>query len=336
MSRVRRWLGYGAGVFAIGLLGLSATLAWAIATGDSALDYPGTPYPAIVASADPSVIEQGRYLAHGPAHCVQCHTTGDRDHPELMMSTPLHGGLAFDMGPIGLRYASNLTSDRETGLGAYTDGEIARTLRTGVRPNGELSMFMAMGNLSDEDLVALVSYLRSLAPVRNAVPDGEWYTLGKVLVHAIPLGPNAAPVPAHVPPADEPSVARGGYLVDHVMMCTFCHSEIDPMSGQVLGPPGGGGAPEPSHGPDRDMEFVTPNLTSHPTGVTGQLSEDAFVARIRAGRVHTSSIMPWEPFQQTVTDSDLRSVYRFLRTLPPIDHDVGPTYRKIGWTPEPS
>jgi hypothetical protein len=79
------------------------------------------------------------------------------------------------------------------------------------------------------------------------------------------------------------------------------------------------------------MEFVAPNLTSHPTGVTGRLSEDQFVARLRGGRVFPFSIMPWENFALT-TDADLRSVYRYLRTLPGVDADVGPSYREVGWT----
>ena len=80
------------------------------------------------------------------------------------------------------------------------------------------------------------------------------------------------------------------------------------------------------------MEFVAPNLTSHPHGVTGTLDEDAFVVRLGAGRVHVSSIMPWEGVSR-MTEADMRSVYRFLRTLPPVDIDRGPSYREIGWQP---
>jgi hypothetical protein len=108
---------------------------------------------------------------------------------------------------------------------------------------------------------------------------------------------------------------------------------MDPMSFQFVGEKGAGSLPEASHGEDADMEFVAPNLTSHPAGVTGRLSEDEFVARLKGGRVFDSSIMPWENFALT-TEIDLRSVYRYLRTLPPVDNDVGPSYRPIGWTPD--
>ncbi len=53
------------------------------------------------------------------------------------------------------------------------------------------------------------------------------------------------------------------------------------------------------------------------------------MARLKAGRVHASSIMPWEGFQLT-TETDLRSVYQYLRSLPPVDNDVGPTYYPAG------
>jgi hypothetical protein len=118
------------------------------------------------------------------------------------------------------------------------------------------------------------------------------------------------------------------------MLCTMCHTAMDPNTFQVVGAKGGGSLPEASHGPDDpDMEFVAPNLTSHPTGVTGRMTEDQFVARLLAGRAFPSSIMPWENFAN-VTESDLRSVYRYLRTLPPVDADLGPAYRPVGWSAE--
>jgi hypothetical protein len=81
------------------------------------------------------------------------------------------------------------------------------------------------------------------------------------------------------------------------------------------------------------MEFVPPNLTADPSGYTGRVSEDAFVARLRTGRSITSSIMPWESFK-IMTDVDLRSIYRYLRSLPPVHNALGPSHRKKGtWPP---
>jgi mono/diheme cytochrome c family protein len=325
----------GAGL-ALLLVAAGGAVGYASSTAESKLQFPDTPAPALAASTDPAVIEQGRYLVHGPAHCAQCHSTDDREHPEKITDAPLDGGLEFAMGPLGTRYGRNLTPDA-TGIGDLTDEQVARTIRTGVLHDGELSFFMrfSAARLSDEDIVAVLSYLRSLEPVANEVPRGEWKLFGKVLLtYAFPpMAPRSQEGPDHVPAGDGPSLERGEYLAEHVMVCTTCHSEFDMTKFEVTGPKAGGSLPDPSHGSDTDMEFVAPNLTSHETGYTGKVSEDEFLARIRSGRTYPSSIMPWENFG-AVTDDDLRSVYRYLKSLPPVDNDPGPSYRKQGWTPE--
>ena len=138
--------------------------------------------------------------------------------------------------------------------------------------------------------------------------------------------------PRYVPEAAEPSVERGAYLAESVALCVVCHTAADAATFEPVGPKAAGSAPDPSHGSDADMEYVAPNLTSHRTGMTGQLDEEAFVQRLRGGRRHASSIMPWENFA-ALTDADARSIYRYLRSLPEVDNDVGPTYRKAGWKP---
>lgn len=314
--------------------GLAGYVAYAAAMSKSRLSFPDAPSPPVTVSADPALIERGRYLAHGPAHCGQCHGTDQRDKPELNKTElPLAGGLAFAMGPMGTRYAANLTPD-DTGIGKRTDAQLARTIRSGILHDGEFSLFMrfASANLSDEDIGAVIAYLRAQPPVRREIPRGEWKLLGKVMLRQLPVAPRPVQSPPGVQPGPEPSVARGAYLADHVALCVLCHSKIDQMSFQPTGPKAGGGNPEPSHGSDEGMEFVSPNLTADPTGYTGRADEEAFVARLRAGRAITSSIMPWENISR-MTDGDLRSIYRYLRSLPAVKNDVGPTYRKKGWKP---
>jgi len=324
------------GILGLGLVGVSSAVALAVATMDGRLQFPDTPSPQLAASTDPVLIEQGRYLVHGPAHCAQCHSTDEREKPELSLTTPLRGGLAFAMGPLGTRYAPNLTPDAETGLGNVSDALVARALRASVTHTGEVSFFMkfAAARLSDHDIVAVLSYLRSLEPVRNEVPQGVWYAFGKVLLRYAfaPLVPSAPEGPAHVPAQAEPSVERGRYLAESVMMCVSCHTEVDMGTMAPSGPLLGGSLPDPSHGMDTAMEYVAPNLTNHPTGIAGRLTEDAFVERMRGGRRHLSSIMPWEAFAST-TEGDLRSVYRYIQSVPPVDNDRGPTYRLRGWKP---
>ncbi len=328
MGRWRRVVAVLIGLGGLGCSGLLVLVAYAAATVEQKLAFPDTPYPELAAASDPAVVERGRYLVHGPAHCSQCHSTADRDRPELVATAPLTGGLAFELGPLGTLYSRNLTPDPETGIGRRTDAELARTLRTGVLPEGQLSIFMrySAADLSDEDIVAVLSYLRSLEPVRHDVPDMHLTVLGKVVVRYL--------FPAVVPRVSEPRPAdEGAYLAERVALCLGCHTEHDPSTFEPVGPKGGGGTVEPSHGADAHMEYAPPNLTAHPTGVTGRLDEEAFVLRMRQGRAHASSIMPWEGIAAT-SDEDLRLVYRHLRSLPPVDRDTGPTYRPVGWTPD--
>lgn len=336
MSRWRK-IGLGIGL-AVGVpaLALGAWLAYVMAFAEGRAQFPDTAYPDLKASTDPAIIEQGRYLVHGPAHCSQCHSTSDRDNPAKISTEPLKGGLEFAMGPIATTWAPNLTPD-QTGIGRRTDAELARMIRTGVGPNGAYSIFMgvAAAKPADEDVIAILSYLRSIEPVNNAVPDGEWRWLGKILLMTVmEIAPGPQEGPRYVAASEEPSIERGEYLAENLMLCVGCHSEVDMATFKPIGAKAAGATvAEASHGADSDMEYLPPNLTSHPTGITGKLDEDAFVARMKGGRKYASTVMPWENFA-TVTDADLRSVYRYLKSLPPVDRDLGPSYRKIGWTPE--
>jgi cytochrome c553 len=247
-------------------------------------------------------------------------------------ATPLTGGLEFAMGPIATTWSANLTPDPETGIGRWSDAELARTIRHGVLPNGQLSLMMSISAAkpSDHDISAILGYLRSLPPLRNEVATGHWGPVGKLMLPMVKLGPHDDPAPAHVARGAEPSVERGRYLSDHVALCTVCHGGFDMATFRPVGPKGAGSAPDPSHGKDADMEFVAPNLTSEPSGRTGQWTEDFFVQRIREGRRYKSSIMPWESFK-VADEVDLRSIYRYLKSLPPVSNDLGPSYRKKGW-----
>ncbi|MGN6163749.1 MAG: c-type cytochrome, partial [Flavisolibacter sp.] len=151
------------------------------------------PYPNIKASTDSAVIAKGKHLVTGPAHCIDCHSPIHNKDSVLRLGqdVPLIGGTKFDL-PFGKFYTRNLTSDKETGIGNMTDGEIARVLRYSVKKNGEAVLpFMPFQNLTDEDLTAIISYLRSLKPVRNQVPDHDYNVVGNLIKAFLikPVGP---------------------------------------------------------------------------------------------------------------------------------------------------
>ncbi len=282
------------------------------------------PYPDVTASTDSAVIERGRYIVRDLAPCAACH--GDPTQRQAFASgadVPLSGGFVFDIPP-GEFYTRNLTPDPETGLGNVSDRAIARALRYGVGYDGRaLLPFMEMQGLSDDDLAAVVSYLRTQPPVHNVVPPHHANVLGKIVKATAlskPVGP-AAPPPAQAPHGA--TVENGRYLVEAVSLCWACHTKRSEMTGALTGPKFGGttGFKEPD---DPGHSWSPPNITSDPeTGRLGQLTEDQFVGRFRQGRAIPGSPMPWQAFSRMAED-DLRAIYRYLKTVPPVTNDVGP------------
>jgi mono/diheme cytochrome c family protein len=282
------------------------------------------PSPEVAASSDPPVIERGRYIVRDLAPCAACHCApSERQAYFDGADVSLSGGHVFDIPP-GRFQTVNLAPDAETGLGRVSDRAIARALRHGVGHDGRaLLPFMEMQGLSDDDLQAVVSYLRTLPPVRHPVPAHEYTLLGKVLratVLASPIGP-AEPPPARAPRGV--SIETGRYLVESVSLCWACHTQRSQMTGELTGPRFGGttGLTEAD---DPDHSWSPPNITSDPeTGRLGRMTEDLFVARFRLGRVIPRSPMPWQAFAR-IAEDDLRAMYRYLKSVPPVKNDVGP------------
>lgn len=284
------------------------------------------PYPNIHASKDPAVIERGRYLVEGPAHCGECH--GAMDPPAVSrVGRPLQGGQEFKL-PVGTFRVPNITSDAETGIGAVKDEALARVIRYGVKPDGHTALpFMPYANLSDDDLTAIISFLRTQAPVKHAVPEHEINPLGRFVQAFIlePKGPDGTPPKSLAP---EATPAYGKYITHNIGNCVMCHTQVDMRTGAFSGPLFGGGAEHEAVG-NPAKKYVTPNLTPDPRwGWLQGWTEDAFVARFHGGRVHADSPMPWEAFQK-MTDNDLRAIYRYFQTLAPAQTGPDPKRREV-------
>lgn len=288
-------------------------------------------YPAIRASTDPQIIARGRYLAFGPAHCAACHVSpSDESALKAGEEPPLAGGEQFPLGPLGTIWTPNITPDAATGIGRRTDGELARALRFNVHADGRAMLpFMEFQTLSDEDLTAVISFLRSQRAVTNAVPPMDVKFKGKLALAFFvkPQGPKVTPSSAPPPAAD--AIAYGGYLVESVAQCAGCHTDRSMTDGSDIGPRlAGGWARESDDHPG--VTLVTPNLTPDPeTGRIAKWTEDVFVARFRAGKVYPESDMPWA-FYAKMTDDDLRAIYRYLHSLAPVRKDTGASVRRTG------
>jgi mono/diheme cytochrome c family protein len=283
------------------------------------------PAPHITASADSATVERGRYLVEDVVNCAKCH--GDQARVadyEQGVPVDLVGGYVFDIPP-GKFYPPNITPDVATGIGGVPDTTLARSLRYGIRRDGRVLLpFMEFQDLSDADLAAILSYLRSRPKVAHLVPAHVPNVLGRIVLATMLANPRGPSAP---PPAVSPSGAtleNGRYIVEHLAGCVGCHTVRDERNGNLVGPKLAG-AKDAFQTAGHPMRHWSPrNITRAPnTGALARLSEDQFVARFRAGEVLPGSPMPWNHFKRMHED-DLRAVYRYLMTMPPIENDPGP------------
>jgi mono/diheme cytochrome c family protein len=281
------------------------------------------PYPDIQASTDSTIIVRGKYLALGPAHCAHCHVPMDKIlEVENGLEIPLIGGWELDIPP-GTFRAPNLTPDKETGIGSMTDGEIARALRYSLGSDGRLLIpVMPFQELSDEDLTAIISYLRSQEPVKNEIEPSEMKFLGKALVAFGAFTPTG---PRNVPPksvARDTTAVYGKYLASSVANCYGCHTDRDIKSGEFIGEAYAGGFlfdPEPF---SEGFAFVSPNITPDPeTGIMTDWDEELFLDRFHSGRIYKGTPMPWGALGR-MEDSDLKAIYRYLQSVEPVENEL--------------
>jgi mono/diheme cytochrome c family protein len=291
---------------------------------------PATAEPSgIQVEITPERVARGNYLFNHLFECVGCHSDRDFDR---FNAPPKDGrigvGLEFpaEMGLPGRVVAPNLTPDKETGIGEWTDGEVIRAIREGIGRDGRaLFSFMpyrGYRNMSDEDVQSVVAYLRSLPPVRNELPKTQ-LALPVQLLGKFDPQPVSGVVQA--PPKSD-SVAYGKYLV-RVGGCADCHTmkrqgkdieEMDLAGGFELRFPSG--------------VVVSANITPDEDTGIGRWTEDGFVSRFRqyqrfaregAPKADRASftIMPWLAYSE-LEEEDLRAIYRYLRTVPPVSHQV--------------
>lgn len=286
------------------------------------------PYPDIRASTDSSVIERGRYLVTSSAHCADCHAP-ESLYPQVVegKEVSLHGGRVFNL-PLGRLQAPNITND-PTGIGNFTDQEIARSLRYGVGKDGRaLFPFMPFQDMSDADLTAIISYLRTTTPVKNEITIRKLGPMG-YFVNAFfikPVGPSGTP-PEYI--ATDTLVEYGEYLANSVSNCRGCHTNRDLQTGAFTGAMYAGGFHMESATDPLNWEVVTPNLTPDPeTGHIYHWSEAQFIARFRKGKTIQHSTMPWGPFRR-MSDVELKAIYKYLQTLTPETNETGPMVQQL-------
>jgi mono/diheme cytochrome c family protein len=233
-------------------------------------------------------------------------TTGCGCHFNRDLAAPA-GGNKFE-GPFGVLYTPNITSDLETGIGAWSETDIVNALRLGVRPDGSqlhpIMPYMAFSNLSDQDAYDLAAALKMASPVSNEAPASE-------LVAA------PAPfTPANAPPTTAPTegAERGAYIVA-VANCGRCHT-----------PRGENGAPDPARflaGAQLE-DTVAPNLTPHESSNISFLTEEQIANFLLTGIYDdgTSVELPMKTIidngTSRLTEADALAIAQYLKSLPPV------------------
>jgi mono/diheme cytochrome c family protein len=260
-------------------------------------------------------LERGAYLVNSIMACGNCHTPMGPNGP--LPGMDLAGGNVFEEKPFTAR-APNITQDRETGIGSWTDAQIARAIREGIRPDGTLigppMPIELYRQVSDTDLAATVAYLRTVKPVANKIAKSEY---------RMPLPPAYGPPVVSVP--DVPrgdKVKYGAYLAGPLGHCIECHT---PMSGpgqrDFANSTGAGGFE--LRGPWGLA--ITANITPHRDTGIGKWS-DAQVKRaitqaIRADGTPLNPPMGYAYYAR-MTTADLDALVAYLRSLKPVKNAV--------------
>ena len=162
-------------------------------------------------------VARGQYVFAVAGGCA-CHSEPKGTHNA--------GGRAFPI-PLGTVYSTNLTSDKETGLGGWTDQQIIDAIVKGLRKDGSRLLpvmpYGAYSGMAQDDLKALVAYLRTLKPVKKATPELKAPPLARSLgtaawLKAFGTFHNSSST------APKSGVERGKYLTEHVAICGDCHT----------------------------------------------------------------------------------------------------------------
>lgn len=263
---------------------------------------------AAVTSADAETpLERGTYLMRSIVACGNCHTPkgpeGDVPGMELAGMAPLEDNPGFTAN------APNITQDEETGIGNWTDDEIMISIREGRRPDGTIigppMPINRYRNLSDNDVRAIVAYLRRVKPIRNEIPKSEY---------RIPLPPSYGPPVANVPDVPKSDkVTYGAYLAGPAGHCIECHSPMGERGPDIENQLGAGGFE--FHGPWGVS--VSANIT--PTGLKDRTDAEIEKSIIHGIRPDGSRMLPpmGYAYYANMTDEDLDAIIAYLRLLPP-------------------
>lgn len=271
----------------------------------------------------PARVERGRKIVH--TICAECHL--DQKLGRLI------GKPIIDLpAQFGKAYSRNITQDPTYGIGAWTDGDIAFMLRTGIEKNGQYAppWMIKLPNASDEDINSIIAFLRSndtlvqATAVKDRIEEPSWFAKFLCFVAFKPL-----PYPDHhiADPDTNNKIVYGKYLVTEKYQCFGCHS-ADFATDDFLTPTNskgylGGGIEMPDAS---GRHIFTANITLDKETGIGSWTEDQFVRAVKHGfRPDNRPLRyPMEPYS-ALEDWEVKAIYAYLQTVPTIHHQVNRT-----------
>ncbi len=287
------------------------------------------PAPAIVRATSAEAVAHGARLYR--TACISCHTEPGSSRScgaRILNFPPAFGTIA----------SSNLTAEPGRGIGHIGDGEIARLLRQGIMPDGRYSRTMPRSKLlGDEDIAALLGFLRSGDPLFAACEPGQapveggLTVLGRVALAFLSPGPAPGPggtpepeagafnpTPLPVPPRAA-SPAYGRYLATAIYGCVGCHTDgvgdVESKLGAANLLAGGFEFPDP-----RGDVVVSTNLTPDETGLAGWSLDDFQRALLMGiGRAGGAVRSPM-PILRYAEPLEVEAIFRYLQTVPAVKH----------------
>lgn len=298
-----------------------------------------TAYPAVSPAPDITVngtaeqVSRGKYLAEHVAVCIDCHSTRNwsKFSGPIVEGTYGKGGNVFneEMGLPGTFFAKNITPYN---LLDWTDGEIYRTITTGVtkegRPMFPLMPYQAYSKMDPDDVRAIIAYIRTLKPIEYVAPPSEANFPMNLILRTIPG--EADPMKR---PSPENTVSYGKYLT-LIGGCSECHT-LQKQSQKIEGMFLAGGF-------EYKMPFGTirsSNITPDEQTGIGKWTRDMFVDRFKQFDMPVdslpdtapgqfNSVMPWQMYAG-MDKKDLEAIYSYLQSIDPVEHKV------VKFSPDP-
>jgi mono/diheme cytochrome c family protein len=270
------------------------------------------------AEATANLVERGKHVLEATGGCT-CHTDVKSG------GEPLAGGRPMET-PFGVFYSTNITPDRETGIGAWTDADFLRAMHEGRAPDGSAYFpvfpYPSFTGMSEDDVLALKAYLFSLPPVRkaNRAPDApppfSW-RIGAWAWQLVFFRPaRFAPDPAK--PA---SWNRGAYLSTAVAHCGECHTPRN-LAGALDRSQWMIGSED---GPEGEL---APNITPDPDTGLGHWTRTDLVWFLQTASKpdgDDSTGLMKEVIESGYThlpESDLQAIGEYLESLPPVRNEL--------------